>query len=305
MEAPHETSRSLFSDPQLNSLFLLTLGLAGILSGIYLFVRGFRLMMRKQLIGNTPTSTVRAAAIGPVEIHGKATGPYSLISPLSQVDCYYYEATAWQQVEDRNQKHWKKVAYEAMCVPFFIADETGSLMVDARGAELSLPPEFEAEIDTYATSESFRHFFARHGISSTATVKVKECVVKPEQALYVLGTLGENRGLGLSSEVRYADPQTRMLSSEAADLQRRIALDMMQVEIPGAGLPPLVPKQDFDLNPPVLLQKADQGLPFVIAAQSEQDLLETLSQTSALCLWGGPALILAGLAILIWRLTPH
>ena len=97
-------------NPQMDHTFLLFLGGSGIVAGLYFFVRGFFLILRKQLISNTPTSTVRAAAIGPVEVHGKATGPSSLISPLAQVGCYYYEATAWQQVEERNHK-WKKVAH--------------------------------------------------------------------------------------------------------------------------------------------------------------------------------------------------
>jgi hypothetical protein len=281
--------------------FLLFLGVSGMIAGLYLFVRGFFLMLRKQLIRNTPTSTVRAAAIGPVEVHGKATGPSSLISPLAQVDCYYYAVTAWQQVEKRNRRQWDKVAHEVLCVPFFIADGTGSMMVDARGAELSLPAEFESEVRGYETSESIRHFLGRHGIPSDANVRLKECVVRPDEALYVFGTLGENRGLGESSEGS-AHEQTRMLSREAADLQRRVALDIMQVELPGGGLRPLVPEQEFDLNPPTVLQKGSAGRPFVIAAQSERDLLESLSQTSTLYIWGGPALVLGGLAVLLWQL---
>jgi hypothetical protein len=81
-----------------------------------------------------------------------------------------------------------------------------------------------------------------------------------------------------------------------------VALDIMQVELPGGGLRPLVPEQEFDLNPPTVLQKGSAGRPFVIAAQSERDLLESLSQTSTLYIWGGPALVLGGLAVLLWQL---
>ena len=287
-------------NPQMDHTFLLFLGGSGIVAGLYFFVRGFFLILRKQLISNTPTSTVRAAAIGPVEVHGKATGPSSLISPLAQVDCYYYEATAWQQVEERNRK-WKKVAHEVLCVPFFVADGTGSMMVDARGAELGLPPEFESEVRGYETSESIRHFLGRHGIPSDANVRLKECVVRPDQPLFVLGTLGENRGLGESVEGSVRG-EPRMLSREAADLQRRVALDIMQVECPSGILRPLVPEQDFDMNPPTVLQKGPGRRPFVIAAQNEREMLESLSHTSALYIWGGPILALVGLGVLLWQL---
>jgi len=42
----------------------LIVGLAGIAVGTYLFCRGFALLHRKRLILDTPTSTVRSAALG-------------------------------------------------------------------------------------------------------------------------------------------------------------------------------------------------------------------------------------------------
>jgi hypothetical protein len=62
----------------------------GLVIGPYLFYRGFRLLQRKRLILDIPRSTVRAAAMGGVEVSGKAVGPYTLVSPLSQRDCLYY-----------------------------------------------------------------------------------------------------------------------------------------------------------------------------------------------------------------------
>src|SRR6266436_1542390 len=51
----------------------------GIVFGPYLFYRGFRVLQLKRTIMNVPRSTVRGAALGPVEISGKALGPYTLI----------------------------------------------------------------------------------------------------------------------------------------------------------------------------------------------------------------------------------
>ena len=62
----------------------------GILVGLYMFYRGFRLLQLKRRISNVPRSTIRAAAVGPVEVSGTAMGPYTLVSPLSQSDCLYY-----------------------------------------------------------------------------------------------------------------------------------------------------------------------------------------------------------------------
>ena len=54
--------------------------------------RGFGLLRRKLLIQSVPSSTVRSAALGLVEVSGTATGPYSIISPLSETECYFYRA---------------------------------------------------------------------------------------------------------------------------------------------------------------------------------------------------------------------
>src|SRR5437660_9401172 len=61
----------------------------GVSLGPYFFWRGFRLFQRKRLIMDIPRSTIRAAALGCVEVSGKAVGPYTVVAPLSGADCYY------------------------------------------------------------------------------------------------------------------------------------------------------------------------------------------------------------------------
>ncbi|MGA8271469.1 MAG: hypothetical protein WB919_07900, partial [Candidatus Sulfotelmatobacter sp.] len=48
-----------------------------VLFGPYFFWRGFCLLQRRRLIMDTPRSTVRGAALGRVEVSGKAVGPYT------------------------------------------------------------------------------------------------------------------------------------------------------------------------------------------------------------------------------------
>jgi len=69
----------------------------GIVVGPFLFFRGFRLLQHKRLIMDIPRSTIRGAALGPVEISGKAVGPYTLVSPLSKRDCLYYRVVVRAQ----------------------------------------------------------------------------------------------------------------------------------------------------------------------------------------------------------------
>jgi hypothetical protein len=69
-------------------------GLSGLFVGDWLFFRGFPFLKRKRLIQNTPTSTVRGASLGAVEVSGTVVGPYTLVAPFSGADCFYYHAIA-------------------------------------------------------------------------------------------------------------------------------------------------------------------------------------------------------------------
>ena len=165
-------------------------GIAGITVGVFLFFRGFPYLKRKRLIQNTPTSKVRGASLGAVEVSGTVVGPYTLISPLSQSDCFYYHAVARSASKEDDQ-----AKEETLYAPFFLDDGTGRLLVDPRGAEIELSPSLNQEYSP-ATGDSFtRHFLVRRGLSSEFPATLKEYCIRPGDHLFVLATLRENPGL--------------------------------------------------------------------------------------------------------------
>src|SRR4029077_13201660 len=99
-------------------------GSFGLRIGLYSFYRGCALLRHKQLILNTPRSTIRAAALESVEEEGNAAGPYTWISPISKLDCYYYRVVVRHF---RHRTHAQVVAEEF--APLFVDDGTGSLMI--------------------------------------------------------------------------------------------------------------------------------------------------------------------------------
>jgi hypothetical protein len=180
--------------------------LIGICTGIYLFVQGFRLLQRRQLILNTPTSKIRSASMGMVELNGLAVGPYTMVAPITTRPCYYYQTLVWEWRQEGRNKRWVKIAAECMHVPFFLDDNTGKVMVDPRGADLDLHRDFQQEFcDGFFTIKeeappNVRIFLSRHGISTTNKIKVEESCIKPKNALFLLGTLDENPGVELAPE---------------------------------------------------------------------------------------------------------
>ncbi len=278
-------------------------GIAGVGAGIFLFFRGFPHLKRKRLIQNTPTSTIRGAALGAVEVSGTVVGPYTLISPLSESDCVYYHAVARSTGEEE-----KQVAKEVLYAPFFLDDGTGRLMVDPRGAEMELRPSVDDEY-LPSTGDAFtRHFLVRRGLSSAVPANLQEYCIRPGDHLFVLATLRENPRLESAADCLAGDAaqgRQGFLSAAAADLQRRAAIESM---LPPGSLVPPIPKTPpaetnaFDLNPPVVLMEGASGEPFFISWRSQGDVVQELAMRSVFYIWGGPVLALAGLWLLLSRL---
>jgi hypothetical protein len=274
VSSPRDSMMRVLNDPVL-------WGPLGAALGVYLFFRGFALLKRKRLVLNTPRSTVRAAALGPVEVSGRADGPYTLISPLSETDCYYYRLVT-THLHDK----MKKLSFE-QCAPFFLDDGTGELMIDPAGAEIQFSPLATLESDYIP--EYLRHFLAQHGIPVADLVKVEEFCIRPQEKIVIFGTLQENPWP--KPEPDGGEQVGRIgpgfLSEAAADLQHRAVLDFH----PGvASAATRSSSRQFDLYPPVILTKGTS--PFFISSFSQQEVVQNLAFRSALYIWGGPALTL-------------
>jgi hypothetical protein len=180
--------------------------IVGLCSGLYLFFNGFRLLRRKHLILDTPVSKIRSASMGMVELSGLATGPYTIVAPVTERPCYYFRTVVWEWKRRGRSNKWVKVAAECTHVPFFLDDNTGKVLVDPRGAELDLHRDFQQEFcDSFFTTKeevppNVRVFLSRHGVNTTNKIKVEEFCIKPKNSLFLLGTLGDNPGIALSPE---------------------------------------------------------------------------------------------------------
>ena len=193
---------------------------AGTVVGIYLFCHGFVLLQRKRLIMNTPSSKIRSAAMGLVEISGLATGPYTLTAPITGVPCYYYRTLVWQWKQSGKSSAWVKEADESLHVPFYLEDETGRILVNPQGAELDIHRDFHDEFGASIFSSdlgvpaTISNFLLAHGASSDKRTKIEEYCIKPKNALFILATLAENPGLQVTgTPVRSLQPHSVSFST--------------------------------------------------------------------------------------------
>jgi hypothetical protein len=179
--------------------------LVGAAAGVYLFFRGFRMLQRKRLILNTPSSKIRSASMGLVEVSGLAVGPYTMAAPITSLPCYYYRTMAWQWKQSGKNSEWVKVADESLHLLFYLDDNTGRVLVNPQGAELDIHRDFHGEYsDSLFSSKDFvppnvSSFLSRYGVNNEKKVKVEEYCIKPKNALFILGTLAENPGVEVSS----------------------------------------------------------------------------------------------------------
>jgi hypothetical protein len=345
---------------------LAVLSLVGVVGGLYLFLRGFHLLARRRLLLNTPTSKIRSASLGLVEVSGLANGPYTIPAPITGKPCYLYHTTAWQQ-RDSKKHEWEKIAEETLFVPFLLDDGTGELLVDPLGADLDLHRDFREEYS--ASFFSTRNevppqvsvFLSSHGVTPARRIRIEECCIKPKNALFAVGTLAENPGLELPlpavaedtrplvpagsgverSSVSNPSPNIVRLSegegpvsAGAMTQQGRIAAALVKAGItnpaawsaagiPNAGLSVQearvtqlsqmerhqddeaeIPGEDSGLKtgfnpPPVVLKKGENNPTFLISWRSQYEVVRSLAWKSALMVWGGGALTLLGIYVLL------
>jgi hypothetical protein len=166
----------------------------------FLFV-GFRLLARKRSFLAAPTSRIRSAALGLVEVNGRAARPYTMPAPLTGKPCFLYHTTVWQQ-GGGNKEEWEKVADETLHLPFFIDDSSGRLLIEPLGAGLDLHRDYREEYaascfcsDQDGVPPRVSVFLSRHGVVPSRRLRIEERLIEPEDALFVAGTLIENPGV--------------------------------------------------------------------------------------------------------------
>ncbi|HKU26530.1 MAG TPA: hypothetical protein VJQ54_13730 [Candidatus Sulfotelmatobacter sp.] len=269
---------------------LLFWAVMGVIFGPIFFFRGFRLLQRKRLIMDIPRSTVRGAALGPVEISGKAVGPYTLVAPLSQTDCLYYRIA----VQSNPKKDFSNTKMRELSVPLYVDDGTGKVMV--------YPAQCELQLDVSEQRNEYgRAALALEGYNKEGAEFVQEYCIRPGDQLYVLGTLQENAWAkrspsGECSELSRIGPG--FVSQGEAELLRHEAYPALDPTLPsGMDASP----EQFDYHPPIILMKGSG--PFVISTRSEREIVESLTWKSILYIWGGPIAALWGLWEIFGRAT--
>ncbi len=170
----------------------------GLLFGLFLLFVGFNALRFKQRIENTPTSKVRSVAMGPVEVNGVvvASTRGTLEAPFTGTPCVYYRYTVEEYRKTGKSSSWVTIDSGQDARLFFVKDDTGSLLVDSKDANVDLPPDFRHS-GTQTPPERVAAFMERKklpvkGLFFNKDMRYFEYHLAPGDSIFVTGEAGDN-----------------------------------------------------------------------------------------------------------------
>jgi len=238
--------------------------------GVLLFFQGFKLLRNKRLIENTPTSKCRSVALGLAEVCGTAQGEAKLPSLVSNIPCYVSQVRVERYVKRDKNSGWEKVHEEMQGIVFQVADETGRVRVDPDGAELDIPVEIE-----YSTDSGFGSLLGET-LTRMGNAQVTTGMIAGQFRSYCAA-----RGVSAYGRMRFFErnlsPGDKVYVLGSAE------------EVPGMQ----------DEHDRVIFRRGKHHPWYFIAEASEKELLAKMGRNTMLHIFGGAALTLVCLGILL------
>jgi len=116
--------------------WLIVIGLAA--GAVYSFWYAFKAWAKNRLIEDTPTSRVRSAAQGYVELSGEGLLPADSHNkgPLTGMPCTWWRYKVEERSRAGRSRSWSTVDGGTSEIPFVLDDGTGQCLIDPRGAEV-------------------------------------------------------------------------------------------------------------------------------------------------------------------------
>lgn len=292
-----------------SNVYFMALALSS-LATLWLLHRTFSRLRRARWVEDTPTSLIRSAAQGLVELHGQidAGGHELLLSPLAGQPCLWYRFRVEEYRRSGRHREWRTVEKGQSDRPFLLRDATGQCWIMPDGAEIHprLRKRWEGN--------------RRWPLSHTAQTRVlgsllgqryryTEEWLQPDDPLYALGWF-ESRGGGREA-VDTQRVARQLISDWKADYPDLLArfdrnrdgqldpVEWQQVQAAAAGE---AQRQARGAAVQAVLHRLGKppyrGLPFLLSDHHEEQLSRQLRKQSG---WSMAGMVIAGgLAGWLW-----
>jgi hypothetical protein len=268
-------------------------------AGIFWFFKGFRVYREYRVLADTPEIPIRSIAMGLVEIHGKARPAAETLvnGPVSGIPCLFYKVDIERWVTDRQGGHWSHYRTDANGLSFYLEDRTGKVLVDAHRAEYDLMQSSRRE-----TGGVGRGLLSLFGGGKSAPAGGSAMISEQDLLAYV-GSVGS--GAGASASAALGGLLSGGSISLGGDARGRYRLTEYCIlpehwyDVTGTCVENPSPTDEHDRN---LVRKGENEPTFLISWRGEKEIKSTLRRRAALHVFGGAALAIACLAVLLARL---
>ena len=250
------------------------------------FFGAFYFFSRKRVIENTPTSKIRSAAQGYVELNGYGDlmeGP-PIVAPLTGNICTWYSYSIEEHKRSGKNSRWVTIDNGTSDELFIIVDDTGQCVIDPEGASVT-PSESDTWYGNSARPGSIPK--SRSGFLSmnSGKYRYKEKRMLPKEALYSIGLYNTVGGAGgefdVDADVRdllkeWKQDSEALLRKYDKNNDGEINIQEWQLVREQALRETMIKHSERKTAPPVnLLTKSnDRRYPFILSAIPQDTLVK-------------------------------
>lgn len=171
-----------------------------ILAGVG-FIGAFYFFSRKRIIEDTPTSRIRSAPQGYVELNGTGLlmeGPPN-IAPLTGTHCTWYSYEIEERRRSGKRSHWTTIETGTSEELFLLKDDTGSCIIDPEGAYVT-----PGATDSWygSTVKPQRGPATGSGFLAMGRYRYTEKRLHPKESLYAIGLFKTVGGEGAEFDIK-------------------------------------------------------------------------------------------------------
>jgi E3 Ubiquitin ligase len=291
--------------------WLVVSGLAA--AAVYSFWYAFKSWAKNRVIEDTPTSRLRSAAQGYVELCGRGVVPpdAQIKAPLTGLPCTWWRYKIEERRSSGRSRSWTTLQSGTSELPFVLDDGTGRCLVDPRGAEV-----YPGISDVWYGASEWPTVRIPNGsglwgrlVDSLVTDKFRytEHRLQAQEELYAIGAFRSLGGVSVDSPDAAIAELLRAWKQDQAGLLARFDIDhdgtLSQTEwdqARAAARRQILDNRAADAQPPSLnvLARPKDGRSFLLAASDGESLARRFRRR-ALAGIGG---FVASTAALTWML---
>ena len=175
------------------------IGVMLIILGLIMFYNSLKNLKIKRLIENVPTSKARSVAMGLAELKGKIESRNNtLTDPFDGKDCVYWHIHIQQYMKRGKRRTWVTRHKAKKQVPFYLTDQTGSVLVNMQGANsknvkrdneyesaMFFSDDIPSKVEDYCNKENVK---LRGWLGGKKRMRFRVTYLEPNDDIFIIGS---------------------------------------------------------------------------------------------------------------------